>query len=156
LPTDSRATLAFASRRGGWKNWRFLDFLTPDFTFERGLSKTSIANFTRELSVMLHAGQDIDHALRFLVETTDRKRARDILSGMHHQVRGGKSLSAALAEHPRVFSRLYISLVRAGESGGKLAESLAHLADLLERELASLRIQSALAYPILLAPRVDR
>jgi general secretion pathway protein F len=130
---------------------RFAEFLNADLEFYRGLPKTVIAHFTRELSVMLEAGQDIDHALRFLVETSDSKRATRILQALRDSVRGGKSLAVSLAEHPKVFSRLYVSLVRAGEAGGKLAESLAHLADLLEREsrLAA-SVQSALVYPALL------
>jgi len=133
------------------KSGRLLEFLNADIDFNRGLPKSAIAHFTRELAVMLEAGQDIDHALRFLVETSDNKRATRILQALRDSVRGGKSLAVSLAEHPRVFSRLYVSLVRAGEAGGKLAESLTHLADLLEREsrLAA-TIQSALIYPILL------
>jgi general secretion pathway protein F len=133
------------------KNGRLLEFLHADVDFHRGLAKATIGHFTRELSVMLEAGQDIDHALRFLVETSDHKRATRILQTIRDSVRGGKSLAASLAEHPWVFSRLYVSLVRAGEAGGKLAESLSHLAELLEREsrLAA-AIQSALIYPILL------
>jgi general secretion pathway protein F len=100
---------------------------------------------------MLQAGQDIDHALRFLVETSESPRARRIIESLRDSVRGGKSLATSMVEHSRVFSRLYVSLVRAGEAGGKLADALAHLADLLEREsrLAA-TIQSALIYPILL------
>ena len=133
------------------RNGRLAEFLHADLSFRRGLPKTVIAHFTRELAVMLAAGQDIDHALRFLVETAENGRARRILETLRDQVRGGKSLAASLAEHPQVFPRLYVSLVRAGEAGGKLTESLAHLADLLEREsrLAA-TIQSALTYPILL------
>lgn len=128
-----------------------LEFLQSDFTLDRGLPKSAIAHFTRELSVMLSAGQDIDHALRFLVESSEDKRATRILEAVRDQVRSGKSLVSAMAEHPRVFSRLYLSLVHAGEASGKLADSLARLADLLEREsrLAA-TIQSALTYPILL------
>src|SRR5262249_30179276 len=97
------------------------------------------------------AGQDIDHALRFLVESAENKRVRRMLERLRNQVRGGKSLAAALAEHPRIFSRLYVSLVRAGEAGGELVEALAHLADMLEREAKlTATIQSAMTYPILL------
>jgi general secretion pathway protein F len=76
---------------------------------------------------------------------------RRIVSGLRDRVRGGKSLAAGMAEHPHVFSRLYISLVRASEAGGNLAEGLANLAEMLEREsrLAS-SIRSALIYPALL------
>jgi general secretion pathway protein F len=133
------------------KNGRWLDFVHADLSFRRGLSTRVIAHITRELSVMLEAGQDIDHALRFGIETAESDRARAVLESIRDQVRGGKSLAASLAEHKQVFSRLYISLVRAGEAGGQLAESLARLADLLEREsrLAS-AVQSALIYPIFL------
>ena len=134
------------------KSGPLLDFLQADIAFRRRLPRTTVAHFARELSVMLEAGQDIDHALRFLVETSESNRARQIFQALRDQVRGGKSLAAGLAEHPQVFSPLYVSLVRAGEAGGKLADSLAHLANLLEREnrLAA-TIQSALTYPIILA-----
>lgn len=133
------------------KNGRLAEFLNADFALRRGLPKAAIAHVTRELSVMLEAGQDIDHALRFLVETSENSRAKRILQDLRDSVRGGKSLAASLAEHPQMFSRLYVSLVRAGEAGGKLAESLSHLADLLEREARlAATIQSALVYPALL------
>src|SRR5262245_7535430 len=134
----------------GKHDW-LVELFQADLSFRRSLSKTLVAQFTRELSVMLQAGQDVDHALRFLVETTDNARARQILQAIRDDVRGGKSLAAALTEHPLVFSRLYISLVRAGEAGGHLAEALSHIADLLERELRlAASIQSALIYPSLL------
>jgi general secretion pathway protein F len=122
-----------------------------DLGFKRGLPQPLVAQFTRELAVMLEAGQDIDRALRFLVETSDNKTARRIIQSLRDQVRGGKSLAASLAEHSETFSRLYISLVRAGEAGGHLAGGLAHLADLMEREAKlTATVQSALIYPALL------
>lgn len=125
-----------------------LDF---DLDFRRGLPKAQIALITRELAVILEAGQEIDHALRFLVETSDNSRARRILQMLRDDVRGGKSLAASLAERPRVFSRCYVSIVRAGEAGGTLAESLSHLADFLERESRlTATIRSAMTYPMLL------
>jgi len=125
--------------------------LNADLALKRGLSRQAVALFTRELAVMLEAGQDIDRALRFLVETSDSKAAKKIMQSLRDQVRGGKSMAAALANHPETFSRLYISLVRAGEAGGQLAGSLSHLADLLEREAKlTATVQSALIYPVLL------
>jgi general secretion pathway protein F len=129
----------------------FLDVLHLDLSVERGLSKAVVAQFTRELSVMLGAGQDVDHALRFLVDTTENKRARAVLQNLRDKVRGGKSLAASLADCPAVFSKLYVSLVRAGEMGGRLGDALGHLADLLEREMKlQSSIQSAMTYPALL------
>ncbi len=134
----------------GKHDW-VLEFLKADMSFRRSLSKTIVAHFTRELSVMLQAGQDVDHALRFLIETNENRRAREVLQTIRDQVRGGKSLAAAMTEHPLVFSRLYVSLVRSGEAGGQLAGALAHLADLLDGEIRlAASVQSALIYPMLL------
>ena len=83
----------------GKRGW-LQELSDADLSFRRGLPTAVIAQFTRELSVMLQAGQDIDRALRFLVETTEQKRVRELLQAMRDQVRGGKSLAAALAEHP--------------------------------------------------------
>jgi general secretion pathway protein F len=130
---------------------RLSDLLHADIGIERGLPRSVVANFTRELSVMLSAGQDIDHALRFLVESAEDKRAHKLLDTLRNEVRSGKSLAVALGDHPKVFPRIYVSLVRAGEAGGNLAESLANLAGLLEREAKlAATIQSAMIYPTLL------
>src|SRR6266851_2483865 len=117
----------------------------------RGLDKAALGEITRELAIMLTAGQDLDRALRFVVDNTRNARARDILGNVRDKVRGGSSLAAALAGEPRSFSKLYVGLVRAGEAGGTLPATLDRLATLLERErslTASLR--SALIYPALL------
>ncbi|HTV46464.1 MAG TPA: type II secretion system F family protein [Stellaceae bacterium] len=117
----------------------------------RGLDKSALGEATRELAIMLAAGQDLDRALRFVVDNTRNGRARVILGRVRDKVRSGSSLAAALAGEPRSFSRLYVGLVRAGEAGGTLPASLDRLAALLERErslTASLR--AALIYPALL------
>ncbi len=117
----------------------------------RGMSRQDVADFTRELSVMLGAGQDLDRSLRFLVETAPNKRVLATVEALRRTVRDGGSLAAALAENGASFPRLYIGLVRAGEAGGTLAATLDHLAALLERErgLAS-TVKSAMIYPALL------
>jgi general secretion pathway protein F len=130
-------------------------FLDELFSIElggkRGLSRQDVANVTRELSIMLAAGQDLDRALRFLVETAANPRIRKIMGEVRDKVRGGTSLATALAQQPQSFNRLYIGLVRAGEAGGTLGETLDRLAVLLERERSmSATIQSAMIYPALL------
>jgi general secretion pathway protein F len=116
------------------------------------LSRQEVTNFTRELSLMLGAGQDLDRALRFLVETARGARVRRVLGGLRDAVRDGRALSAALAEHPQSFPRLYVGLVRAGEAGGTLPVTLARLAELLERQRAlASTVTSAMIYPALLA-----
>ena len=115
------------------------------------LSRTELTNITRELSIMLSAGQDIDRALRFLVDTAPNKRVAAVVGRIRDAVRDGSPLAAALATQPRSFPRLYIGLVRAGEAGGTLAPTLERLATLMERErsLAS-TVKSAMIYPAIL------
>lgn len=115
------------------------------------LSRRDLTQFTRELAVMLGAGQDLDRALRFIVDTTRTRVPREIYAAIRDKVRDGAALATALAAHPESFPRLYIGLVRAGEAGGTLAETLARLAELLERERSLVaNVQSALIYPALL------
>ncbi len=117
----------------------------------RGMSRQDVANFTRELSIMLGAGQDLDRSLRFLVDTAPNARVRATVEGLRKTVRDGGSLATALAAHPGSFPKLYVGLVRAGEAGGTLAPTLDRLADLLERERAlASTITSAMIYPGLL------
>jgi general secretion pathway protein F len=127
------------------------DLLTAEFAQGRTLSAGEVANITRELAVMLGAGQDLDRALRFLVDTAPNPRMRAILTQLRDAVRDGSPFAVALAQHPRSFPRLYVGLIRAGESGGMLAATLARLADLLERQRAlRATVVSALIYPAIL------
>ena len=127
------------------------DFLQIELGHSRGLDKASLGEVTRELAIMLAAGQDLDRALRFVVENTRNARARGILGNVRDKVRSGSSLAAALAAEPRSFSKLYVGLVRAGEAGGTLSATLDRLATLLERERSlSANLRSALIYPALL------
>jgi general secretion pathway protein F len=135
-----------AEGHGGWA-----ELLHIELGRSRGLDKTALGEVTRELAIMLAAGQDLDRALRFVVENTRNARARAILGNVRDKVRSGSSLAAALAGEPRSFSRLYVGLVRAGEAGGTLPATLDRLATLLERERSlSANLRSALIYPALL------
>jgi general secretion pathway protein F len=129
----------------------FAGLLRSEFGGARKLSGSEVANTTRELAVMLNAGQDLDRALRFLVDTAPNARVAGILGELRDAVRDGSPFAGALAKHPGSFPRLYVGLVRAGEAGGMLAATLARLADLLERQRA-LRssVTNALIYPAIL------
>jgi len=125
--------------------------LGAEFGAGRRLSGQDVAEITRELAVMLGAGQDLDRALRFLVETAAKKHVRAILTQVRDAVRDGSPFAAALQLHPRSFPRLYIGLIRAGEAGGMLAPTLERLADLLEKQRAlRASVISALIYPAIL------
>jgi general secretion pathway protein F len=115
------------------------------------VGRHEVAMITRQLATMLDAGLTIDQTLRFLVELADREALRRLLTDLLERVQGGSTLADACAEHDEVFSRAYVSLVRAGEAGGALNEVLARLADYLENaERLAEQVKSALVYPLLL------
>lgn len=115
------------------------------------LRPAELSDFTRQLSTMLGAGLDLDRSLRFLSETSPNPRITKVIGRIRDRVRDGGSFADALESEPRSFSRLYIGLVRAGEAGGALQDSLLRLADLLERERKlSATVQSAMIYPAVL------
>src|SRR5215831_14919156 len=104
--------------------------------------------FTRQLATMIDAGLAMVQSLQALAEQTTNKAMRDVIRDICSRVEAGDSLSEALQKHPKVFSRLYFSMVSAGEKGGLLAEILARLAVYLENA-ARLRkkVKSAMMYP---------
>jgi general secretion pathway protein F len=115
------------------------------------LGKGELSELTRELATMLGAGQDLDRALRFMVEGAASKNAAAVLGRIRDQVRDGAPLATALLSEPKSFSRLYIGLVRAGEAGGQLAGTLERIALLLERQRSlTATIQAAMIYPAVL------
>jgi len=106
--------------------------------------------FTQQLATLFEAGVPLDRALAILEDLSLGPRLRVIVADLLRSVRGGASLSEALAKHhPRPFSRLYINMVRAGEKGGVLEITLRRLAEFLESRAAFTEaIISALAYPV--------
>ncbi|MEO7071584.1 MAG: type II secretion system inner membrane protein GspF [Rhodanobacter sp.] len=120
--------------------------------FQRGpFSGDELAQFTHQLATLLGAGQPLDRALGILLDLPEGEHAKKLVARVRDRVRGGNSLSAALEEEHGVFPKLYVSLVRAGEAGGSLEETLRRLADYLERAQA-LRgsVINALIYPAFL------
>lgn len=106
--------------------------------------------FTQQIATLVEAGIPLDRALAILEELTSAPRLKVVAGDLLHSVRGGASLSDALAKHhPRPFSRLYINMVRAGEQGGVLEVTLRRLAEFLEARAAFTEtLRSALAYPV--------
>lgn len=104
--------------------------------------------FTRQLATMIDAGLAMVQSLQALAEQTQNKVMRDLIKDVCARVESGDSFSEALQKHPAAFSRLYVSMVGAGERGGLLAEILARLAVYLENT-ARLRkkVKSAMMYP---------
>lgn len=130
---------------------RGLGALTMEFGRGDALGRAELTNLTRELATMLDAGQDIDRALRFLVETAPNRRVGLLVGRVRDAIRDGAPLATALGRQPRSFPPLYIGLVRAGEAGGTLPATLERLATLMERQRAlSSTVVSAMIYPGLL------
>ncbi|MCL5098332.1 MAG: type II secretion system F family protein [Candidatus Omnitrophica bacterium] len=104
--------------------------------------------FTRQLATMIDAGLAMVQSLQALAEQATNKVMRDVIRDVCARVEGGDSFSAALQKHPKVFNKLYVRMVDAGEKGGLLAEILARLATYLENT-ARLRkkVKSSMMYP---------
>jgi type IV pilus assembly protein PilC len=108
-----------------------------------------LAVFSRQFATLITSGLTLIRALTILVEQTEHAALNKVVTDVRSQVERGVSLSSALASHPKVFSRLYIAMVRAGEASGSLDKALLSLADTIEKQV-KLRgeIKSAMAYPI--------
>jgi general secretion pathway protein F len=124
--------------------------------FARGggtrIRQRELLALTQMLATLFEAGLPLDRALSILEELAPSPRVKTIVTDLLRSVRGGSSLSEALAKHhPRPFSRLYINMVRAGEKGGVLEISLRRLAEFLEARAAfNEAVVSALAYPLVI------
>jgi general secretion pathway protein F len=105
--------------------------------------------FTQQLATLFEAGLPLDRALTILEELAPNARVKSIVTDLLVSVRGGASLSEALAKHhPRPFTRLYINMIRAGERGGVLELTLRRLAEFLEARAAFAEaVITAVAYP---------
>lgn len=122
------------------------------FRFEFGPGKKDILNFTNQLSVMIRAGISLLDALESIAEQCDNQKFKVILLDLKNQIEAGQSFSQALAEHPNVFSNLYINMVGAAEASGSLSEMLQKLAEYLDREAeTSSQVKSACVYPVIIA-----
>jgi len=103
---------------------------------------------TRQLATMVSAGLTLLRALRVLEEQSESKKLTKALVDVRKSVEAGMSLSDSMARHPKVFSELYVAMVRAGETGGFLESTLSRVADHLESEEALRRqVKSAMVYP---------
>ena len=126
-------------------------FSLAALTRKQDMGAEQILQFTQQLATLLGAGQPLDRALGILLELPEGGAAKKVIERIRDAVRGGAPLSVALEQQHGLFPRLYVNLVRAGESGGGLDDALRRLADYLERsrELRS-RVINALIYPVIM------
>jgi len=113
---------------------------------------TNLSIFCRQFSTMVDAGVSLVRCLDVLGQQTQDPRLKKILMDIGERVEGGESLSRAMQRHPKTFSNLFIGLIRAGEVGGVLEESLQRLSHFLEKDVELRRkVKAALTYPVLVA-----
>jgi len=122
----------------------------PPFLRQRVGIKNLLA-FTQELSTLISAGLPLDRSLNILGTLTENASLRETVKDVLKKVEGGNSLAEAMGNHPRIFSKLYINMVRAGESGGFLETILSRLAQYLEgmKEIRD-HLISVMIYPLIL------
>ena len=116
---------------------------------QKGVSRKDVVIFARQLSVMISANVSVVQSLRILVEQIDKPVFKKIIADIADSVENGLKLSSALEKHERVFSQFFISMIKSGETSGKLDEVLEYLADQTEKDydLVS-KIKGAMIYPV--------
>jgi len=119
------------------------------FRFGSGIGRKEITAFTREMGALLGAAIPIPQALDGLGEQEENLALRAVVLQIADQVKRGSALSAALEEHPALFNKLYVSMVRVGEEAGALPKVMADLAALLEHEdEVRSEVMAAVSYPL--------
>jgi type IV pilus assembly protein PilC len=117
-----------------------------------GIKSKDIARFTRQFSAMSQAGLPILQSLTILEEQSDNPSLKSVVHKVVQSINGGLSLADSLAQHPKVFDRLYVNMVAAGEAGGILDGILLRLAEYQEaNERLKRKVKKALTYPAMIA-----
>lgn len=119
----------------------------PGFSDRVALKEITV--FSRQFATMINAGLSLLRSLSILAEQTDNRALARVILAVKGEVESGRSLSQAMASHPKVFNHLYVAMVRAGETGGVLDDSLNRLAEMLEKQVyLRQKIKSAMMYPV--------
>jgi type IV pilus assembly protein PilC len=122
------------------------------FRIEFGPSNKDILNFTNQLAIMVRAGISIQDSLELIAAQLENRKFVAIIADLKDKIEGGRSFSQALAEHPQVFSNLYINMVAAAEASGSLSSMLQKLAEYLDQEAETRsQIKGAMVYPVIIA-----
>lgn len=117
--------------------------------FEKRVKLAAIAVLTRQIATLVDAGLPLLRGLRILQQQETHPTLKRILGEVGATIEGGSLFSEALAQHPKVFNKLYVNMVRAGEAGGALEIALRRLAEFMEKALKIKgKVQSAMFYPV--------
>jgi type IV pilus assembly protein PilC len=126
---------------------------TSIFSVQLGtrISQRDVLAITRQLSVMVKAGISITEALESMAEQTTNPKLKRLLLALHADVSDGKPFSEAVAAHPKVFSTLYVNMIRASELSGSFSHILNRIAEYLSHQLETRsQVMAALMYPAII------
>ena len=133
------------------KDKKQADEKSSAFSFQRGISATDLALFTRQLATLLSASLPLEESLAAVAQQTETPRIKSMIFAIRAKVLEGHTLANGLAEFPKAFPELYIATVSAGEETGYLEDILERLADYTEnRQLMRQKVSMAMLYPIIL------
>ncbi len=111
-----------------------------------------VMGFTYQVGVLLDAGFTLDKSLSILSELTEKEKMKELVRDVLSQVRGGRSFSDSLLKYPSVFPMFYVNMIKAGEAGGFLENTISRMAEYLENsERLREDVRSALIYPAILS-----
>ncbi len=123
-----------------------------NFRVEFGPSRKDILNVTNQLAVMIRAGISLQDCLESIAGQIEKQKFKDVITDLKSRIEAGQSFSQALAEHPDVFSNLYINMVAAAEVSGSLSDMLQKLAEYLDQEAETRsQVKGAMIYPVIIA-----
>ncbi|MFO7870283.1 MAG: type II secretion system F family protein [Kiritimatiellia bacterium] len=145
---QTRGTQAKVKKARGGGSGLKMEIKLPAFLRGRVKPKQLMV-FTRQLATLIDAGLPLLRALRILLKQEKNAGLQEALSGMGEAVEGGSTFSEALGQYPRIFNKLFVSMVRAGEAGGVLEIVLVRLAEFMEKaERIKNKVKSAMIYPV--------
>ncbi len=123
--------------------------LNFDFSKNKKPALNDLVLFSRQMYTLMHAGVPIIRSITGLADTTRNQVLQNALQAVRREIEGGHELSTALAQHPDIFSHLFISMVQVGENTGNLDEVFLQISGYLEREKNTLdQIKAAMRYPM--------
>ncbi len=116
--------------------------------FGRVISQENLAIFTRQVATLLQAGLPLLRSLEVMIRQEKNLRFKEVITSLADNVRSGNNFSDGLMQHPKVFDRLFVNMVKAGEAGGVLDVVLSRLAKFMEKTVkTNKKIKSAMMYP---------
>jgi type IV pilus assembly protein PilC len=140
LRTQGLKVIQLAEKKSG---------LQMELTLVKRVKAAELTVMTRQLATMISSGMTLLRAFYVLEDQIESKLLKQTVGQVREDIESGIAFSEALGKHPKIFNPLYVSMVRAGETGGVLEESLERVSDQLEKDDALRRqVKAAMAYPI--------